>query len=182
MALSATIYHLTLELADIDRGVYETIDLRVARQPSETPAYMLMRVLAYALEYVEGIALTEGVAAGDDPAIVVRDLTGRVTKWIEVGMPDAGRVHRGSKLAGQVAIYTHRDIRQVLAQLASSPIHKSEDISIFALDRAFVDEVSALIDRRTTISLSITERQLYLSLGERTMNTPIVEHRIGAPR
>ena len=55
MALSATLYNFLIELADIDRGVYETLDLRVAKQPSETVEYMLMRVLAYCLEYEEGI-------------------------------------------------------------------------------------------------------------------------------
>ena len=96
MALTATIYQFAIELADIDRGVYETLDLRVARQPSETVEYMLTRVLAYCLEYEEGIALTEGVSSGDEPALVVRDLTGRLTAWIEVGLPVAARLHRGS--------------------------------------------------------------------------------------
>ena len=65
----------------MDRGVYETLDLRVARHPSETIEYMLVRVLAYCLEYQEGIELTEGVSSGDEPALVVRDLT-RATQVI----------------------------------------------------------------------------------------------------
>src|SRR5260221_7849211 len=89
MALTATIYNFETELADIDRGVYETLSLRMARQPSETVEFMLTRFLAYCLEYTEGIALTEGVAAGNEPAVLVRDMTGRITAWIEVGMPDA---------------------------------------------------------------------------------------------
>src|SRR6478672_12517906 len=122
MALTATIYNFDTELADIDRRVYETLDLRLARQPSETLEYMLTRFLAYCLEYAEGIELTEGVAAGEEPAVLVRDLTGRVTAWIEVGMPDAQRVHRGSKLASRVAVYTHRNIGQVLEQLEGKHI------------------------------------------------------------
>ena len=66
MALTATIYNLDIDLADIDRGIYERLHLRVARQPSETIEYMLMRVFAYCLEYADGIALTEGVAAGGE--------------------------------------------------------------------------------------------------------------------
>ncbi len=64
-------HSFAIELADIDRGVYEKLDLRVARQPSETAPYMLSRVLAYSLEYTEGISLTEGVASGDEPAVLV---------------------------------------------------------------------------------------------------------------
>src|SRR5204863_8240582 len=114
----------------MDRGVYETLGLRVARHPSETVEYMVVRVLAYCLEYQEGIELTEGVSSGDEPALLVRDLTGRITGWIEVGMTDASRQHRGSKLAGRVAVYTHRDPRPVLAQLAGEKIHRGADIPI----------------------------------------------------
>lgn len=179
MALTATIYNFATQLADIDRGVYETLDLRMARQPSETAEYMLMRFLAYCLEYTEGIAFTEGVAAGDEPAVVIRDLTGRVTGWIEVGAPDAERLHRGSKLAQRTAVYTHRPIRIVLAELAGRKIHRASEIPIYAFEPSFVTEVAEGIDRRVDIALSITERELYLDLGGRTFSTSVVEHRLG---
>jgi len=178
MALNATIHSLTIELSDIDRGVYESLDLRVARQPSETAEFMLTRILAYCLEYGEGICFTEGVAAGDEPAVCVRDLTGRLTAWIEVGMPDAERLHRGSKLAGRAAVYTHRDPGQLLRQFAGKKIHRSAEIPIHAFDPRFIDEVAALIERRTELTLSVTERTLYLQVGARTLSSAVVEHRI----
>jgi uncharacterized protein YaeQ len=182
MALTATIYNLDIELADIDRGVYETLTLRIARQPSETVEYMLTRVLAYCLEYTEGIALTEGVASGDEPAVLVRDLTGRVTAWIEVGMPDASRIHRGSKRAGRVAVYTHRDPQQLLALWAGERIHNAHDIPVYAFDRALIEELASRLERRSSLSLSVTERELYLELDGRTFSTTIFEHRSTHPK
>ncbi len=179
MALSATIYNLTVELADIDRGVYETLELRMARQPSESIEYLFVRLVAYCLEYTEGIAFTQGVAAGDEPAVHVLDLTGQVTAWIEVGLPDAERLHRGSKRAGRAAVYTHRDVDQLLQQYTSKKIHQASAIPIYALDRRFVEEAASLLDRRTTLALSVTDRQLYVSIGKRTLNSTLVEHRIG---
>ena len=178
MALNATIHNLTIELADIDRGVYESLDLRVARQPSETSEFMLTRILAYCLEYGEGICFTEGVAAGDEPAVCVRDLTGRLIAWIEVGMPDAERLHRGSKLAGRAAVYTHRDAGQLLRQFAGKKIHRSAEIPIHAFDPRFIDDFAALIERRTELALSVTERTLYVQVGARTLSSSVVEHRI----
>jgi uncharacterized protein YaeQ len=177
MALTATIYSFETELADIDRGVYETFSLRLARQPSETVEYMLTRFLAYCLEYTEGIALTEGVAAGDEPAVLVRDLTGRMTAWIEIGMPDAQRLHRGSKLAGRAAVYTHRNIEKVLEELNGKKIHQGADIPVYEFGRGFVDAVAAHLDRREKVSVSITERQLYLDVSGKTSETTVVEHR-----
>lgn len=180
MAQTATIYAVTIDLADMDRGVYETLDLRVARHPSETAEYMLVRILAYCLEYREGIQLTEGVSSGDEPALLVRDLTGRVTAWIEVGMPDAARLHRASKHAGRVVVYTHRDARQLLAQLSGEKIHRAADIPIRAFDRALIEQAASLIDRRTSLAVSVSGGDLHLSFGERTIEIPMIEHRIGA--
>src|SRR3954447_9836961 len=174
MALTATMYRFAVQISDVDRGVYEKLDLRVAQQPSETAEYMVTRVLAYCLEYTEGISLTAGVAAGDGPAGLVRDLTGRITTWIEVGAPDAARIHRAAKLAGRVAVYTHRPIRVVMEQLAGKAIHRADEIPIYTFDPGFIDQVTAMIERRNKLALTITERQIYLDLGGRTL-TPGVE-------
>lgn len=178
MALTATLYNFATQLADIDRGVYETLDLRIARQPSETGEYMLMRFFAYCLEYTDGIAFTEGVAAADEPAVIVRDLTGRITGWFEVGAPDAERLHRASKRAERIAVYTHRPIRQLLGELAGRKVHRAPEIPIYAFDPTFVKEIAAAVDRRVDVALSITERELYLDLGGRTFSTTVVEHRL----
>lgn len=178
MALSSTIYVLSIDFSDLDRGVYETLELRVARHPSETTEYMLVRLMAYCLEYEEGIALTEGVSSGDEPAVLVRDLTGQVTAWIEVGMPDAARLHRGSKLAGRVAVYTHRDVRQLLAQLAGERIHRADSVRIRAFDRTLIEEIASLIDRRTSMAVSVSGGELLVAIGDRAITLPIAEHRL----
>jgi uncharacterized protein YaeQ len=178
MALTATIYRVSVELAHIDRGVYETLDLRLARHPSETLDYMATRLLAYCLEYTEGIALTDGVSSGDEPAVIIRDLTGKVTGWIEIGLPSAERLHRGHKQAGRAAVYTHRGITQVLGELNGKGIHRAADIPVVELDRAFVTAFAESLDRRSTLSLSVTEGQLYVEIDGRHLESSLVTHRI----
>jgi len=180
VAQTSTIYVVAIDLADMDREVYESLDLRVARHPSETIEYMMVRVLAYCLEYAEGIELTSGVSSGDEPALVVRDLTGRITSWIEVGFPDAARLHRGSKLAEHVAVYTHRDVRQLLSRLEGERIHRAGEIRIRAFDRAAIDVVAGLLDRRTSFSLTVTGGELHLALEGQAFVVPMTEHRVGA--
>jgi uncharacterized protein YaeQ len=177
MAQTATIYNLSIDLSNVDRGVYEKLEVRIARHPSETAEYMLVRVLAYCLEFQDGIMLTEGVASADEPAILVRDMTGQIKAWIEVGLPDASRLHRGSKMAVRAAVYTHRG-RQLLSQLAGSKVHKSDSVPIYTLDSDFIEDVSKLIDRRSSIGLSITEQQIYLTISGKDFTTSIQQHRI----
>jgi uncharacterized protein YaeQ len=165
MAAGAVMHTFAVQLADVDRGVYEDISLRVAQHPSETTAFMVTRVLAYLLEYEEGIGFSEGVAATDEPAVLVRDATGRVTAWIEVGAPDAARLHFGSKLADRTVVYTHRDPTKVLAQWSGKRIHRAEEVELRSFDPGLVEQVAALVERRNTMSVSVTEGQLYLELN-----------------
>src|SRR6476469_2264618 len=97
MALTATMYHLQIGLSDVDRGVYETLDLRVAQHPSETMRYLLTRTLAYCLLYEPGIAFTRGLSTTDEPALWIKDLQGQLRTWIDVGTPSADRLHKARK-------------------------------------------------------------------------------------
>lgn len=178
MALTSTIYNVTIDLSDIDRGVYESLDLRLAMHPSESEEYLVTRLLAYCLEFTEGIEFTAGLSNGDDPAIVVRDLTGRLLTWIEVGTPDADRLHRASKLAERVAVYTHRDLRNVLSQLQGRKIHRAAEIPIYTFGRGFIDEFASRLERRMRMSLSVTEKHLYLDVDGHALTTVMEEHAI----
>lgn len=162
MALSSTVYTVVVDLSNVDRGVYETLELRLARHPSETAEYLVTRLIAYCLEYEDGIAFSDGLSTADEPAVLVRDLTGRITKWVDVGMPAAERVHRASKHAGRVAIYTHRDRRLVLAQLDGQGVHRAADIPVYVLDRSVVEAVAAALDRRSHLTVNVMDGHLYL--------------------
>ncbi len=178
MALTSTIYSATVEINDVDRGVYQSIALRIAMHPSETMEYMATRLLAYCLEYTDGIEMTAGLSDGDEPASVVRDLTGRITAWIEVGLPDADRLHRASKLAGRVAVYTHRDPRILLGQLDGQRIHRAEDVAICSFAGTFINDLAACIERRNDVSLSVTEQHLYLDINGHSLTTTIERHQL----
>ena len=179
MALNATIYTLTVELADIDRAVYASLDLRMAREPSESADYFLVRLLAYCLEYAEGISFTQGVAAGDEPAVWIHDLTGRLLAWIDVGLPDATHLHKGSRAAERVAVYTHRHVTQLISQLSGKKIHRAEEIPIYALEQRFVSDVAGLIERRASISITRSDGELFVDVAGQSFRSTIAEHRIG---
>lgn len=176
MALSSTMHLFELSLSDMDRGVYETLELKVACHPSESMEYMVARVLAYALEYEEGIAFSQGLAASDEPAVWVHDLTGRLRAWIEVGTPDAARLHRASKAADRVAVYCHKDVEPWFRLLAGNKVHNAEQVVIVGLDRTFVGRLAEGIGRRNALSLTVTEGQLYVDMGEESWHTELVRH------
>ncbi len=178
MAIGSKILVFTVQLADVDRGVYEDLTLRVARHPSETDAFILTRILAYCLEYREGIEFGGGVSTADEPAVLARDLTGKITAWVEVGSPDAARVHFGAKLADYTAVYTHRDPQKVLDSWAGKTIHRSSEVVLRSFDAKFIDEATRAIERRNALSVSLTEGELYFELNGTSLVTTVLKHEV----
>ncbi len=179
MALTATIYNFDIELADNDRSIYESLSLRVAQHPSESDEYLIARVLAYLLEYREGIEFSRGVSDPDEPMISIRDLTGKITAWIDIGTPDSARLHKASKAAERVVVYCHKEGMQWLKGLAAAGIHRADELELYAIDRAFIAEMVVRLDRRMAFSVSISDRELYLSIGTDNLTGRI--DRLAAP-
>ena len=179
MALTATVYHLQVTLSDVDRGVYQSIDLRLARHPSESMRYLLTRTLAYCLSYEEGIAFSKGgLSSSEEPPIAIHDPTGILVAWIDIGAPSADRMHKASKAARRVAIFTHTDLALLRKEAASRPIHKPihkvESIEVFLVDPRFLDALEPKIDRNTKLEIVRNDGQLYVTVGGATLESELV--------
>ncbi|HYR37142.1 MAG TPA: YaeQ family protein [Burkholderiales bacterium] len=170
MALGATIYNFAIRLSNVDRGVYESLALKVARHPSEAEDHLVARVLAYCLEYSDGLAFSRGLSEPDEPALAVRDLTGELRAWIDVGAPDAARLHRAAKAAPRVAVYTHKPPAALLRQLAGERIHRAETIELYAFDRELIAGMVARLERRMAFDLSVTDAHLFISMEGVTLS------------
>jgi uncharacterized protein YaeQ len=131
---------------------------------------MVARALAYALEYTEGIALSNGIAEPELPSIAVRDLTGQLRSWIDIGVPDAARLHKAGKAARRVVVYTHKDPRLLLRALAGERIHRAADLELYAFDRGLIEEVAQRLQRRMRMDLTVTDRHLFLTIAGETLS------------
>jgi uncharacterized protein YaeQ len=169
MALTSTMYACEVQLAQVDRGVYESLDFRMAMHPSESAEYFVTRLLAYCLEYAEGIGFSKGVSDPDDPTLSIRDLTGTITTWIEIGAPDAARLHKARKAAPRVVVFNHKDPRVWLSQLADAKIHKADTLELYALDRELIDALVERLDRRLRCEVSVTDGTIYVNIGGETL-------------
>lgn len=173
MALPATMRRFTITLSDADRGIYEALDWRVAQHPSESPRYLVARVLARALEHTPGLEFSKGgVSDDEEPALVHRDLRGDLVAWIEVGAPTADRLHKASKASPRVVVYTWKP-SHVREGLAERKVHRAEALEVVALDPEFLDQVAETLDRTNAWDLSVSGGAIYLTVGERLFETTV---------
>ena len=78
-------------------------------------------------------------------------------------------------------VYTHKDAALLVRQLSSARIHRADAIEIYAVDRALLAALALLLERRMVFELAVTDRQLYLTLGETTLNGVLTPYVLPAP-
>ncbi|MEK7355635.1 MAG: YaeQ family protein, partial [Bdellovibrionota bacterium] len=126
MAQTATLYRFCLDVSDIDRDFYESLDLRVAMHPSEIPHYLLTRILAFALNSKRGLEFSPGgLSDTDAPCIRCLSDNGTLDGWIEVGNPSARKLHKAAKAARDVKVYTYKDPKSLLEEIAAEKVHRA---------------------------------------------------------
>jgi uncharacterized protein YaeQ len=143
MALPATIYRVAIQLADVDRNLYQKLQTTVARHPSETAERLLTRVPAYAVAYEEDLTFSKGICAGDEPDLWIKGPDGRVLTWIEVGQPDPERLLKANRHTERIVVYAYGPARyrwenQHLAKLAAIP-----NLTIWGIDYDFLQQLVA---------------------------------------
>ncbi|HBQ10216.1 MAG TPA: hypothetical protein DEF51_03160 [Myxococcales bacterium] len=170
MALTSTIHRFQIQLSDVDRGVYESLDLRVAQHPSESAQRMLARVLAYALRHEEGIDFGRGLSTVEEPALWVKDLRGEVTAWIDVGFPAATRLHRASKTGARVFVYVYapKGAAPWIAEMAKATIHRKDEIEAWSLPSELLEPLETRLDRNVSWSVTVSDGRLYVQHGDET--------------
>jgi len=174
----STVYHFSIDLSDTDRGVYESFKLPTALHPSESLEFMMARVVAFTLEYGEGISFSPGIGATEDPAISIKGLDGRFLAWIDVGAPSAERLHRAAKAAQRVAVYCHRSADVVYQQLTTAPIFRGEEVAFYSFDEGFISSLVDTLDRRNEMTISRSDGTVYVHQNGRDVSSSLLERRL----
>ncbi len=177
MALTATLYRFRIDLSDVDRNLYQVLEFRAAMHPSESVPFFITRILAYALNYQEGLEFSAGISAPDDPAIRVMGLTGGVDLWIDIGNPTTKRIHKASKSAKEVRIYTHKDVQLLARELREEKVHRLEEIGLFSLDQWFLNAIGATLNRDNHWEMTCNESELYVGVGKGSFQGRLEQHR-----
>ena len=171
MSLSTTLYRFQIELSDIPRGVYETLDFRVAQHPSEHMPYLLTRVIAFVLNSQEGLAFSStGLHDPDAPALSIPDSYGGNKLVIEIGSPSAKKLHKATKTSKEVKVYTYKNPDLLMRDLREEKIHRAEEIEFFSLSTQFLDELAAILKRDNRWSVLFHDGRISVQIDEKSFS------------
>ena len=164
MALKSTIHRLELDVADIDHGNYGSFSLTLARHPSETEERLMMRVLAFALHADPALEFGRGISSEDEPDLWLKDPTGAIRLWIDVGLPDERRLRRAAGRAERIVViaYGGRGV-DVWWDRIREPLARLPALTVLAIPHEAGRALAALADKAMRLQCTVQEQQVYLN-------------------
>jgi uncharacterized protein YaeQ len=172
MALKSTIYKANIQIADIDHGYYADHALTLARHPSETDERMMIRLVAFALQAYKiqslckgdgTLAFGAGLSDPDEPDVWLKDFTGAIRMWIEVGQPDDKPIIKACGKADEVHVYAFNHAAQVWWKGIHTKLTRPNNLSVYQVESTAAKALEALAERSMNLQATIQEGVLSLS-------------------
>ncbi len=170
MALKPTIFKIKVSLSDLNRQVYEALNLTIAQHPSETTERMMARLLAYCLNASRSLVLCKGLSDTEEPDLWDKSDTGETDLWIEVGEPSVERLKKATRQAKKVVVYCFNSKASTWWSLEASKLD-SDKLEVYQLAWPEMQQLAAKVERTMDISVTVSENSLFVAtnLGEQEL-------------
>jgi uncharacterized protein YaeQ len=174
MALKATIYKAQLQIADMDRGLYATHNLTVARHPSETDERMMARILAFAL-YVPAndnngaLEFAKGLSDTDEPDLWQKDLTGALVQWIDLGQPDDKRLIRACGRAEKVVAISYSNSTPIWWRGVATKLTRVSNLVVWQIAPDQSQALAAIAQRGMQLQITIQDGTVWVNDGSNSV-------------
>ncbi|MEH6477333.1 MAG: YaeQ family protein [Sneathiella sp.] len=167
MAQKATIYKVELSVADMDRHYYETHNLTIAKQPSETDERLMVRILAFALNAHEQLKFTRGISTDDEPDIWQKSLSDEIEVWIALGQPSEKILRQSCGKADQVIIYCYGgSTAEIWWEKIKNSTTRFDNLQVTNFLRKDTSELGDLASRVMKMQVNIQDDDVMVSVGD----------------
>jgi len=166
MALKPTLYKAIVNVVDMNRNIYGTEKLMLVLHPSETETRMMVRLLAFVLNYDADLSFSKGLSTADEPDLWIVRPDGSVACWIEVGQASPERLRKAVSRAEQVRLYAYGAETEVWWSKYAEVITGLPKTQVFQFPAKQVALLSMLCGRNMEITVTISENQVFVSSGE----------------
>ena len=169
MALKATIYKANIELADMDRNYYDSLQLTLAQHPSETEQRLMVRLISYILNAHADLQFGKGVSDEDEAAIWQINYSDEIALWIELGQLDEKRLKKACNKSAAVKLHCYGSSVETWWAQSQNALNKLPKLSIEQFSMSTTDPLIKLLSRTMEFQCSIQDGQLWLSCGDESL-------------
>ena len=163
MALKATIYKASIELADMDRNYYDSLQLTLAQHPSETDQRLMVRLICFILNAHNDLKFGKGVSDEEAAALWQINYSDEIALWIELGQIDEKRLKKACHKAAQVKLYCYGSSVETWWSQSQNSLNKYPNLSVEQFETSTTDALVKILNRTMDFQCSIQDGQLWLN-------------------
>ena len=168
MAIKATIFKASLQIADMDRSLYADHSLTIARHPSETDERLMVRLLAYALNVPAdadqgGLEFGKGLWDVDEPELWQRDLTGRIVHWIEIGQPDDKRLLKACGRSDRVSVLSMSHSTPIWWAGVAGKLARTRNLEVWQIAAPQSQALAGLAQRSMQLHVTVQDGSVHVA-------------------
>ncbi len=164
MALGATVCKAFIDVSDIDRGYYESRSITIAQHPSETPARMMVRLLAWVLFAGDKTEFGRGLSTEGEPAVYETNDAGDIARWIEVGCPDIKTLRKAAGKSEDVVVLAYDEARiEPWWQSRKGDMSKIDKLSVRWISDTDLEKLADMAGRNMKFAATVQDGVVWLA-------------------
>ena len=152
-----------LSIADIDRQYYQSHQLTLAQQSTETVRKSMMRIVAYVYNANEKLTVRTQQWRNDQPELLEHSDDNQIKLWIDFGQPDFKRLKKACTLSKSVIVYSynqnHTDSWWVKNK---DKLNRFKNLEVYSVN---ADELELMNNKRMTLNCTLQDDALQINDG-----------------
>lgn len=178
MAINSSIHKVNLHISNMDVHYYEQHILTIAKHPSETDQRLMVRLIAFALYADENLEFFDNISNQDEPALCIKNMTGEIDLWIEVGLVDENKIRKACHKAKKVVIIAYGSKIDHWWKNNSKELVKKNNLEVISLADDYTKLLANMVNKKIDISCHIEDGHVLVASDESTIDIiPVILHK-----
>ena len=161
--VSTLVCKARLNIADIDRQYYQSHQLTLAQQSTESIRTSMMRIVAYIYNANESLTIRKQQWNEDQPELIDKTSENEIKLWVDLGEPNIKRVKKACKLSKNVIIYTYN--KQHIESWWDKNRNKLNHFRNLEVYSITTNELEKLNNKRMNLHCTLEDGDLQISDG-----------------
>jgi len=157
-----------LSIADIDRHYYQSHQLTLAQQSTDTVNKSMMRIVAYIYNANDKLTVRKQQWRDDQPELIEQsDDDNQIKLWIDLGQPNFKRIKKACRLSKSVIVYSYnKNHTDSWWDKNKSKLNQFKNLEVYSVN---ADDLEKLNNKRMTLNCTLQDGDLQINDGDHNL-------------
>ncbi len=164
---TTTVCKARLSIADIDRHYYQSHQLTLAQQSTDTISKSMMRIVAYIYNANDKLTFRKQQWRDDQPELVEQSADNQIKLWIDLGQPDIKRIKKACKMSKSVIVYSYnKNHTGSWWDKNKAKLNQFKNLEVYAVNAIDLEKLN---NKRMILNCTLQDGDLQINDGDNNL-------------